>query len=463
MRLLSSLFVCWYGCARPADHPPPPIVDRVVVVGMDGLDLQAVEELIAAGRLPTLRRLLHEGAVAELALPAPILSPVIWTTYASGYPAADHGVVGWATEDGRAVTAADLRTRRVWDVASASGLRSVVVGWLMTWPAPPLLGAAVSDRWVWSLPMNRPLTTELVAVEARSRLDLAGLWSPASLDASGWAVDAAWEAQHPLAWQLQSVGAERHPLVRDERHLRAFIDLWAADPSARLGAVYFNEADQVSHLYWPFFDPTSSRGLRQDPDARMQARAALPPDDLRLVPLADRSLSADDLAEGARWVPAIYDNLDTSLARLLGVIDPTTTTLVLLSDHGFVGDPSPAVLGGQHQGPGLMVVWGRRAARGARLQADALDVAPTLAALLGLPAAADWQGQAVAAAITAAPSPAGPSWRLDASAAPAPAAADPGGAALTEQLQALGYVDGAGAPIDHPASREVRAAGSGAP
>lgn len=429
---------------------------------MDGLDLATALALIDAGRLPTLRRLLHEGAVVELSLPTRILSPVIWTTYASGYPAAVHGVHGWTTSEGQAYSAADLRTRRLWDVASAAGLRSVVVGWLMTWPAPGLAGAVLSDRWVWSLPMNRPLTTELLEVEARSRLDLVGLWSPEALDTTRWAVDAAWEAQHPLAWQLQSVGAERHPLVRDERHLRAFVDLWTSDPAARLGAVYLNEADQVSHLYWPFFDATSSRGLRQDPDARMRARLALPADDRRLVPLATRSLSADDLAEGARWVPAIYDNLDESLARVLQVVDPATTTVVLLSDHGFVGDPSPAVLGGQHQGPGAMVVWGRRAVVGARLQADALDVAPTLGALLGLPPAADWEGRAVTEAVSVTPLPPGPTWRLKGGPAAAAEAADPGGAALMEQLQALGYVDGQGAPVEGEGSRDVRAA-DGAP
>ena len=109
-----------------------PNADRVVVVGMDGLDRALLTSLMESGDLPTFSKVIEEGAVADLKTTKPIISPIIWTTVASGYPGEVHGIGGWTSEAGEPFTSADARTWRVWDVATKHGIETVSVGWLMT-------------------------------------------------------------------------------------------------------------------------------------------------------------------------------------------------------------------------------------------------------------------------------------------------------------------------------------------
>ena len=56
---------------------------RVVVLGLDGMDPEAVDLLMSEGRLPNFARLRQEGAYARLLSSKPLLSPVLWTTIAT--------------------------------------------------------------------------------------------------------------------------------------------------------------------------------------------------------------------------------------------------------------------------------------------------------------------------------------------------------------------------------------------
>ncbi len=57
---------------------------RVVVLGLDGLDAQLCRDFLAAGDLPNLRALAAEGCFHELATTLPAVSPVAWSTFATG-------------------------------------------------------------------------------------------------------------------------------------------------------------------------------------------------------------------------------------------------------------------------------------------------------------------------------------------------------------------------------------------
>ena len=433
---------------RPAGDP-----GRLVVLGMDGLEPTRVEAMAARGELPNFRRLLDEGARGRIAVEPPILSPIIWTSYASGYPAAVHGIGGWTHADGGAYTAADVRVARLWDAATAAGAGSLVLGWLMSWPASPIEGAVLSDRFVFAFPMNKDPADPSVAISRAAHADTWGLaWPPELAErARAWVPAAEDFADTPIAYQLAAYGAPFHPATRDEAQVRAFEALWP-ESGARLALVYCATADQVSHLYWPFADPDVRRLRRKDPLARAEAAAedAARPG-RRAYPYAEGPVTAEQIEEAARWVPDAYRFLDGLLGRVIAAVDPATTTLIVLSDHGFQSSPARPVLNGGHRPEAALYAWGARARAGAEVEATVADIGPTLYALAGLPAAADMPGRVLDGLVSPPPTPPPvPSRVLDAAPAPLGGGAggdEPGAAALLEQLEALGYVDDRGAPV----------------
>src|SRR5262249_20595189 len=116
---------------------------------LDGADWEIVDRLASAGRLPNLGRLKREGAWGVLRSEEPLLSPIVWTTIATGRPPADHGIIGFLTErNGRTepVRSDERKVRAFWNVASDLGVPVGVVGWYASWPAEPVRGFLVSDR-----------------------------------------------------------------------------------------------------------------------------------------------------------------------------------------------------------------------------------------------------------------------------------------------------------------------------
>ena len=67
-------------------------VQRVVMVGLDGLDPRLTERFMAEGRLPNLQRLRESGSFHRLRTTFPALSPVAWSTFATGVSPAKHNI-----------------------------------------------------------------------------------------------------------------------------------------------------------------------------------------------------------------------------------------------------------------------------------------------------------------------------------------------------------------------------------
>ena len=59
---------------------------RVIVLGLDGMEPSVVDRMIDEGVLPHFRTLREGGAAGQLRSSRPLLSPIIWTTVATGKP-----------------------------------------------------------------------------------------------------------------------------------------------------------------------------------------------------------------------------------------------------------------------------------------------------------------------------------------------------------------------------------------
>jgi len=77
---------------RRPRKPGPARARRVVILGLDGLEPSLVEAGMQEGWLPSFARLARKGSYQTLATTCPPLSPVAWSTFATGVNPGKHGI-----------------------------------------------------------------------------------------------------------------------------------------------------------------------------------------------------------------------------------------------------------------------------------------------------------------------------------------------------------------------------------
>jgi predicted AlkP superfamily phosphohydrolase/phosphomutase len=131
---------------RAASGLPP----KVAIFGIDAADWRTIDPLVAAGHLPTFARLKQTGVFGVMRSEPPLLSPIIWTTIATGREPEDHGVLDFMVDTpggGQApVTGGARRVKAIWEIWSGANRNVLVTGWWATWPADHVRGVLVSDR-----------------------------------------------------------------------------------------------------------------------------------------------------------------------------------------------------------------------------------------------------------------------------------------------------------------------------
>jgi predicted AlkP superfamily phosphohydrolase/phosphomutase/tetratricopeptide (TPR) repeat protein len=402
----------------------PPVHPRVLLIGLDGADATIIDRLIAAGKLPTLNRLRTEGAYGPLRSREPLLSPLIWTTIATGRAPQDHGVLDFveAAADGHAVpiTSAWRRVPALWNIATAFNRSSGFIGWYATFPVERVRGFELSDRIGFHQTAN-----ESVASDAAFPPELAS-----ELRAGGAPVpDEAVVRSRFLARPGATL------TVDGQQRLRALARMYATSEYYRretvrlqyryrpqLAAVYFEMIDACGHLFMEDAPPR-------------------------------RNVDDADYAAFSETVDRCYVYQDEVLADIL-TIAGDDTLVVLCSDHGFKSaerrpdTPGRADVGQAalwHLPFGVLVLHGASVQRGARPRdATIFDIAPTVLHALGIPLARDLPGHPIAEAFRSDPTPREPARvaKYDFVPVPAPSSASSDAAERIAELKALGYVSG---------------------
>lgn len=411
----------------------PGMPKRVLLVGWDAADWQMIGPLVDAGLMPTLASLLGRGASGTLATTRPILSPILWNTIATGRRADGHGVLGFTepVPDGpgiRPTASTSRRCKALWNILTQCGLRSHVVGWYASHPAEPIAGAMVSNQFEFRsadeapgapLPAGAVHPAELAASMAECRVH------PSEVDASAilpFVPDAAIE----IAREGNRIG-KLMQLVAQTASIHAMATRLMERGDWDFGAVYYEGIDRFGHEFMEFHPP-------------------------RMAEVDER-----DFAAYRHCMHGIYRFHDMMLETLLRLAGDDTAVLVI-SDHGYWNDhrrpdPRPGKAGpvDWHRPYGILAAVGPGIRAGARVHgASILDIAPTVLALLGLPAADDMPGRVLAEAMDPATVPSRiPSWESvpgECGMHPAELRVDPEEArAALAQLVDLGYIDPLGA------------------
>ncbi len=402
-----------------------------------------INPLLDGGLMPNLQRLVDGGVIGNIASLTPMLSPILWTSIATGKRAYDHGVQGFIEPlpDRSGVRPVGTRTRRckaLWNIASQSGLRSVVGAWQASHPAEPIAGATFSNLFAVPPPdataENWPVTEGSVApvtlAESLSDLRL----HPTEIEGS------LLQQLIPRALELdQNDPLVQHRLTFLAQRLAEVISVHGAatellqQETWDFGAVYYECIDQVGHEFMPFHPP-------QLPE----------------VPAREFELYGEVMT-------GIYRFHDLMLGTLLELAGPEAHVLIV-SDHGFQSGAqrprTPVEPAQWHRPQGVLVLQGAGIRRDERIEgATLLDIAPTVLTLLGLPVGNDMEGKVLASAFEQVPEIQRiPSWegvagddgRLSAEGEEEnPAAAQ----AALQQLVALGYVAPPGDDAVHAMAR----------
>jgi predicted AlkP superfamily phosphohydrolase/phosphomutase len=94
---------------------------KVLLIGWDAADWKVIHPLMDEGKMPNVQRLIERGVIAQIATLHPALSPMLWTSIATGKRPFQHGIHGFSepTPDGlgiQPVTNLSRRCKAVWNI-----------------------------------------------------------------------------------------------------------------------------------------------------------------------------------------------------------------------------------------------------------------------------------------------------------------------------------------------------------
>lgn len=122
---------------------------RTLLVGLDAATWDVVEPLLDEGELPNLAALLEDGVHGELTSTTPPMTPLAWTTMATGANPGKHGIYDFVSQDRASKqirpTEYDPQPRpSIWDVFDAHDRRVGVINYPMVAPPRSVDGFFVS-------------------------------------------------------------------------------------------------------------------------------------------------------------------------------------------------------------------------------------------------------------------------------------------------------------------------------
>ncbi len=373
---------------------PPGGRRPVIWLGLDGLDWELLDRLLAEGRMPNWKRLAAEGYTAALRSDYPLISPILWTTAATGVGPDVHRVLDFQEVDPKTgqkvpISGFSRAVPAVWNVASANGRKVGVVGWWATHPAEEVDGFFVTDRaspiffdglalsgTAWPAALE-PGVAQVAARDGRIPPQDLAPYLDVPVSEIEQAVGSGEGMENRIVALARILGATRVT----QRIARDLYDRNRPD----LTAVYFQGTDEVGHVFAPYTPPK--------PDCP--------------------AVSEEDFQKYRRVVEMYYAAADAILGQWMRRAEEDGAVLLVHSDHGFKwgadrpcgfasGDWSTAAF--WHRPEGVFAAWGKGVRRESeRGKARLIDVAPTVLVLLDLPADRRMPGALIGAAFSSVP------------------------------------------------------------
>ncbi len=267
----AAMLSLWLGLVPPAAEA------RVVLVGIDGASWRVIDGMRAEGHLPAFDALLRRGVSAELETVEPVVSPVVWTSVATGRSPEAHGIGGFLA------TRLDVKTPTVFERLAAAGVRVGLFEYLVSWPPPSLPGGFAAPGWMRRDPSVFPPDLFEQAGVAPWRFDY----------------------PEPAFSREEAVAQIRDELARKPGLFLRLVERFEPEVAATI----LYGVDRASHRFW---------------------REAYP-EDFGDGPRRAAPREGSLLFEAMRQV-------DAGLGQIAAALGPEDV-LMIASDHGFQADP----------------------------------------------------------------------------------------------------------------------------
>ena len=381
--------------------PEPPII----LLGVDGLEWDLLLPMIKRGRLPNITRLMERGYYGELDTLHPTLSPVIWTSVATGKVQKKHGIRGFSRRlPGGKITlfnSSNRKVKAIWNILSDYGKKVYTIGWWMTYPAEEINGIMVAQT----------NTTEQLNTRTGKHVwkgtllnGVKGQVYPPGRQNEVLTIAKKVESELPNLTN-QIFGEFEYPLSLLDRRLwnnclwsfradtiyhRISLRLAQEGPPPDLMMIYFGGTDVVSHRFWRYMQPDIYR----------------------------HKPTQEQIANLGTVIEDYYAYIDMTLGQLVKHYD-SDVTIIIISDHGFYpfnlngrfdpDNPSKFSSGSHSDAPpGILIAAGPHILKSHKNQpiqslnredleraGSVLDITPTILTMMHIPIGKDMDGTAM--------------------------------------------------------------------
>jgi predicted AlkP superfamily phosphohydrolase/phosphomutase len=288
---------------------------KIFIFEFDSGSWNVLDHLLSEGKLPTIKRMMNEGAYGILQSDTLPISPRVWTTIFTGKHSQKHRVEFFAS------TSSCVKHKRLWDIFSAKGLKVGIFGSLVTWPPYKVNGfmipsifslgpetypedykvlqeIAVSERKTVHKKEKRRVKEYLgTCLKRRSQLKSIGVISETFRAI----------LKYLIGEKVLRFNPKEQYWRKAFLHLRITVDVFIhLYRRFQPDFVTFHNhlCDAVSHRYWDCYEPQHFNNI-----------------------------SSKDIKKYGGVIPHSYYLTDKMLARILSHLDPLTT-IFIISDHG---------------------------------------------------------------------------------------------------------------------------------
>lgn len=357
---------------------------KILVIGWDGADWKAINPLIEKGLMPHTEKLINEGVMGNLATLDPPLSPMLWTSIATGKRPYKHGILGFtepkADNSGiQPVLNTSRKCKAIWNILMQEQYKVHTIGWWPSHPAEPINGISISNFYQKAnIPKDPnkldswPMMPGVIHPKEMHQLFASLRVHPYELTAN----------------HLQPFMPNGHLANQEEKKFQVKINslrkIISDCASIHSSATYILENEEWDFLgvYYDGIDHFGHGFMKFHPPHR---------------PHIDK-----ELYDAFSYViDAGYRYHDMMLGKLLSLTDDDTT-VILLSDHGFHPDhmrpdviakipAGPAI---EHNPLGVLIVKGPGIKKDERIYGSSLiDITPTILSIADLPIGKDMDGK----------------------------------------------------------------------
>lgn len=353
------------------------LAKKVLVIGWDAADWKVIMPLVEQGKMPTLAKFMSEGVHGAIKTLDPPLSPMLWTSMATGYRADKHGITGFveplADNSGlRPVTSTSRKTRAIWNILHNQGMKSNVVSWWPSNPTEPINGVMVSNHYqTANKPLNEDWEMPDGTIHPESMKDILSEQRvhPEELTAA-----------HLLPFMPNLKEMDK----KKDKRLKSVAKVLAHASSVHAASTYLQRETEWDFMavYHDAIDHFSHIAMKFHPPQRPGI--------------------GDEVYNNYKDVVVSgYMFHDMMLERTLSQLDDDTT-VIIVSDHGFHSDhlrpkyfiKEPAMPAQEHSPFGMICMRGPGIKKGEKIfGASILDLTPTILALYGLPIGETMEGK----------------------------------------------------------------------